>query len=97
MIITLNKEDHETGRSVKSEVYNSLDFDKMRGQKKKIIIQLKKYGLLSNHELSEMLRIPLSSVCARINELKALNIVISSGKTKTSKYGTKNILWTINK
>ena len=47
----------------------------------------------SNQQIADCLGQPLSSICARINELKELNLVKDSGKRTKSKYGRDCVLW----
>ena len=48
---------------------------------------------LSNEQIADSLGQPLSSICARINELKKIDLVIDSGKRTKSKYNKDVILW----
>jgi len=48
---------------------------------------------LANFEIARELQIPLSSVCARINELKKVNLVEDSGTTIKSEYGKNCVKW----
>ena len=47
----------------------------------------------SNEQIADSLGQPLSSICARINELKKIDLVIDSGKRTKSKYNKDVILW----
>tara|TARA_R100001460_G_scaffold43796_1_gene80143 strand:- start:76 stop:375 length:300 start_codon:yes stop_codon:yes gene_type:complete len=47
----------------------------------------------SNEQIADSLGQPLSSICARINELKKINLVKDSGKRIKSKYGRDCVLW----
>jgi len=47
----------------------------------------------SNEQIADNLGQPLSSICARINELKKIDLVIDSGKRTKSKYNKDVILW----
>ena len=40
----------------------------------------------SNEQIADSLGQPLSSICARINELKKIDLVVDSGKRTKSKY-----------
>ena len=48
---------------------------------------------LANHQIAEVMNIPLSSVCARIRELQVLNKIEDSGKTVKSQYGRDCVVW----
>ena len=48
---------------------------------------------LANFEIARELEQPLSSICARINELKKDNLVEDSGTTIKSEYGKNCIRW----
>ena len=50
-------------------------------------------GGLTNEQIADSLGQPLSSICARINELKKIDLVIDSGKRTKSKYNKDVILW----
>ena len=47
----------------------------------------------SNEQIADSLGQPLSSICARINELKKIDLVVDSGKRTKSKYNKDVILW----
>ncbi len=47
----------------------------------------------TNEEISEELKIPLSSVCARCRELQELNLVKDSDIRRETKYGKNAIVW----
>ena len=49
--------------------------------------------LYSNEQIADSLGQPLSSICARINELKKIDLVEDSGKRTKSKYGRDCVLW----
>ena len=49
--------------------------------------------LYSNEQIADALGQPLSSICARINELKKIDLVIDSGQRTKSKYKKDVILW----
>ena len=49
--------------------------------------------LYSNEQIADSLGQPLSSICARINELKKIDLVQDSGKRTKSKYGRDCVLW----
>ena len=49
--------------------------------------------LYSNEQIADALGQPLSSICARINELKKIDLVIDSGQRTKSKYGRDCVLW----
>ena len=48
---------------------------------------------LANHQIAEVMNIPLSSVCARIRELQVLNKIEDSGKKVKSQYGRDCVVW----
>tara|TARA_Y100001951_G_C11244449_1_gene242508 strand:- start:576 stop:875 length:300 start_codon:yes stop_codon:yes gene_type:complete len=50
-------------------------------------------GKLANFEIARELEQPLSSICARINELKKDNLVEDSGTTTKSEYGKNCVRW----
>ncbi len=67
-------------------------------KKDKLTIKEQVYDLLlnnplANHQISEIMNIPLSSVCARVRELQVLNLVIDSGLKRKTKYGKDAIVW----
>ena len=47
----------------------------------------------TNYELSEMLDMPLSSVCARVRELQLTDHIEDSGLRRETPYGKKAIVW----
>ena len=47
----------------------------------------------SNEQIADSLGQPLSSICARVNELKGLNLVKDSGKRTKSRYGRDCVVW----
>ena len=47
----------------------------------------------TNYELSEMLNMPLSSVCARVRELQLTGHIEDSGKRRETPYGKTAIVW----
>ena len=49
--------------------------------------------LYSTEQIADALGQPLSSICARINELKKIDLVIDSGQRTKSKYGRDCVLW----
>ena len=48
---------------------------------------------LANHQIAEVMNIPLSSVCARIRELQVENKIEDSGKRIKSQYGRDCVVW----
>jgi len=48
---------------------------------------------MANHQISETMEIPLSSVCARIRELQLEDKIEDSGKRAISKYGRDCVVW----
>ena len=47
----------------------------------------------TNYELSEMLNMPLSSVCARVRELQLTGHIEDSGIRRKTPYGKTAIVW----
>ena len=69
-----------------------------QNKKNKITLKEQVYDLLlnnplANHQISETMEIPLSSVCARIRELQLEDKIEDSGKTVKSKYGRECVIW----
>ena len=67
-------------------------------KKNKVTLKEQVYDLLlnnplANHQISETMEIPLSSVCARIRELQLEDKIEDSGKTVKSKYGRQCVIW----
>ena len=67
-------------------------------KKDKITLKDKVYDLLlnnpmANHQISETMEIPLSSICARIRELQVEGKIIDSGKRTLSKYKRECVIW----
>ncbi len=67
-------------------------------KKNKLTLKEQIYEILSNnplanHQISETMEIPLSSVCARIRELQIDDKIEDSGKTTKSKYGRDCVIW----
>jgi len=50
---------------------------------------------LANHEIADIMNMPLSSVTARIRELQIDGKVEDSGKRTKSKYGKDCVIWKI--
>ena len=48
---------------------------------------------MANHQISETMEIPLSSVCARIRELTLEDKIEDSGKRALSKYKRECVIW----
>jgi len=48
---------------------------------------------MANHQISETMEIPLSSVCARIRELQLEDKIEDSGKRAMSKYKRECVIW----
>jgi len=61
--------------------------------KREQVYDLIKLNALTNYEISDELKIPLSSACARCHELQELNLVIDSGLRRETKYGKQAIVW----
>ncbi|BAQ91567.1 hypothetical protein [uncultured Mediterranean phage uvMED] len=67
-------------------------------KKDKITLKDKVFDLLlnnpmANHQISETMEIPLSSVCARIRELQLEDKIEDSGKRAMSKYKRECVIW----
>ena len=67
-------------------------------KKDKITLKDKVFDLLlnnpmANHQISETMEIPLSSVCARIRELQLEDKIEDSGKRALSKYKSECVIW----
>jgi len=67
-------------------------------KKNKLTLREEVFNLLaerpySNEQIADSLGQPLSSICARINELKKIDLVEDSGKRTKSKYNKDVILW----
>lgn len=67
-------------------------------KKNKLTLREEVFNLLkerpySNEQIADSLGQPLSSICARINELKKIDLVIDSGRRTKSKYNKDVILW----
>ena len=48
---------------------------------------------LANHQIAEVMNIPLSSVCARVRELQIDNKIKDSNKRIKSQYGRDCVIW----
>ena len=48
---------------------------------------------LANHQIAEVMNIPLSSVCARVRELQIDNKIEDSNKRIKSQYGRDCVIW----
>lgn len=48
---------------------------------------------LANHQIAEVMNIPLSSVCARVRELQIDNKIEDSSKRIKSQYGRDCVIW----
>ena len=67
-------------------------------KKDKLTLKEQVYDLLldnplANHQIADIMEIPLSSVCARIRELQVDGKIIDSGKRTLSKYGRDCVVW----
>ena len=67
-------------------------------KKNKLTLREEVFNLLaerpySNEQIADSLEQPLSSICARINELKKIDLVEDSGRRTKSKYNKDVILW----
>ena len=67
-------------------------------KKDKITLKDKVFDLLlnnplANHQIADIMEIPLSSVCARIRELQVDGKIIDSGKRTLSKYKRECVIW----
>ena len=67
-------------------------------KKNKVTLKEQVYDLLlnnplSNHQISDTMEIPLSSVCARIRELQLEDKIEDSGKRAMSKYKRECVIW----
>jgi len=61
--------------------------------KREQVYDLLKVNPLTNYQIADELKMPLSSVCARVHELQECNLVINSGLTRETKYGKQAIVW----
>ena len=61
--------------------------------KREQVYDLVKLKPLNNCEISRELKIPLSSVCARIRELQLLDLVEDSGYKRKTINGKDGIVW----
>jgi predicted Rossmann fold nucleotide-binding protein DprA/Smf involved in DNA uptake len=48
---------------------------------------------LANHQIAEVMNIPLSSVCARVRELQIDNKIEDSNRRIKSQYGRDCVIW----
>ena len=67
-------------------------------KKDKLTIKEQVYDLLlnnplANHQIAEVMNIPLSSVCARIRELQIDKKIEDSSKRIKSQYGRDCVVW----
>ncbi|MEK9955100.1 MAG: hypothetical protein VW577_06795 [Pelagibacteraceae bacterium] len=61
--------------------------------KREQVYDLLKVNPLTNYEISDELKMPLSSVTARCRELQILDLVEDSGYKRKTKYGKDAIVW----
>ena len=67
-------------------------------KKNKVTLKEQVYDLLlnnplANHQIADIMEIPLSSVCARIRELTLEDKIEDSGKRAMSKYKRECVIW----
>jgi len=61
--------------------------------KREQVYDLLKVNPLTNYEIADELKMPLSSVTARCRELQILDLVEDSGYKRKTKYGKDAIVW----
>lgn len=58
----------------------ALSMDTHQPQKLRIYALLSRYGTLTRHQIAKLLKMPLHTVCARVNELMKDELVIDTQK-----------------
>ena len=65
--------------------------------KRQQVYDLLKVNPLTNYEIADELKMPLSSVTGRCRELQILDLVEDSGYKRKTKYGKDAIVWQLKK
>ena len=73
----------------KSAYYNKKDKLTLKDQVYDLLLN----NPMANHQIADIMEIPLSSVCARIRELQVDGKIIDSGKRTLSKYKRECVIW----
>ena len=73
---------------VRNSTYQEI-LGEVSGVHREVVEKLRELGGTgaTRHELAQLLRRPISSMCGRINELETAGIVVETGMTRATQYG----------